>query len=96
MLIDLADLFMSDLADIGIQPDPTRSTWAKVKAFPKNVEIEVSAVFSLHRPGSSPSSSATTTGGRSARAQVVIHYGLSMLPATSYKPRLADDRVGIS
>ena len=28
-------------------------------------------------------------------AQVVIHYGMSMLPATSsYKPRLADDRVG--
>ena len=27
-------------------------------------------------------------------AQVVIHYGLSMLPATDYQPRLADDRVG--
>ena len=49
VLIDLADLFMTDLADIGIQPDPARSTWAKVKVFPKNVEIEVSAVFSMPR-----------------------------------------------
>ena len=35
VLIDLADLFMTDLANIGIQPDPTRSTWAKVKVFPE-------------------------------------------------------------
>ena len=48
VLIDLADLFMTDLAGIGIQPDPQRSTWAKVKVFPKNIEIEVSAVFSMH------------------------------------------------
>ena len=26
--------------------------------------------------------------------QVVMHYGLSMLPASNYKPRLADDRLG--
>ena len=35
MLVDLADLFMGDLAGMGIQPDPARSTWAKVKAFPR-------------------------------------------------------------
>ena len=35
VLIDLADLFMTDLADIGIQPDPARSTWAKVKVVPE-------------------------------------------------------------
>jgi hypothetical protein len=93
VLIDLADLLMSDLANIGVQPDPSRSTWAKVKVFPKNVEIEVSAVFSL------PwfrfffwfdDDSIVDPRG----AQVVIHYSLSMLPTTSYKPRLADDRVG--
>ena len=37
---------MTDLADIGVYPDPSRSTWAKVKAFPQNVEIEASLVFS--------------------------------------------------
>jgi len=93
VLVDLADLFMSDLANLGFQPDPARSTWAKVKAFPKNVEIEVSAVFTLTpqmRTFFFDSEAVPDARG----TQVVIHYGLSMLPATSYKPRLADDRVG--
>lgn len=93
VLIDLADLLMTDLANIGIQPDRSRSTWAKVKAFPENVEIEVSAVFSMQRFGYfSMMGGPTTPDPRGA--QVVIHYGLSMLPSTDYKPRVADDRVG--
>ena len=48
VLVDLGDLFMTDLAGIGINPDLSRSTWAKVKAFPENLEIEVSAVFNMH------------------------------------------------
>ncbi|MGO8753500.1 MAG: zinc-dependent metalloprotease, partial [Thermoguttaceae bacterium] len=94
VLIDLADLLMFDLADIGIQPDPARSTWAKVKAFPNNVEIEVSAVFSMMGRGRFASFFSDDAVADPRGAQVVIHYGLSMLPATSYKPRLADDRVG--
>ncbi len=94
VLVDLADLFMTDLAGIGINPDPSRSTWAKVKVFPKNVEIEVSAVFNMSYNGlfyfffggdSIPDSRGT---------QVVMHYGMSMLPESKYKPRLADDRLG--
>jgi len=93
VLVDLADLFMFDLAGIGIQPDPTRSTWAKVKAFPKNDEIEVSAFFSMREdPYSFLYGEDSIPDPRGA--QVVIHYGMSMLPTTSYKPRLADDRVG--
>jgi hypothetical protein len=93
VLIDLAELFISDLANLGIQPDSTRSTWAKVKAFPKNLEIEVSAVFSMPRMYSFfffDNDAVPDPRGM----QVVIHYGLSMLPVTTYKPRLADDRVG--
>ena len=92
VLVDLADLFMTDLPDIGISPDPTRSTWAKVKVFPKNVEIEVSAVFSSpwYWWGWFDDDAIPDRRG----AQVVIHYSLSMLPADGYKPRLADDRVG--
>jgi hypothetical protein len=93
VLIDLADLFMTDLPGIGIQPDVARSTWAKVKVFPKNVEIEASVVFSAERNGFlsffGDDAIADPRG-----AQVVIHYGMSMLPATSYRTRLADDRVG--
>ena len=80
VLIDLADLFMSDLADIGIQPDPARSTWAKVKAFPKNVEIEVSAVFSMTGRGRFASFFSDDAVADPRGAQVVIHYGMSMLP----------------
>jgi hypothetical protein len=92
VLIDLADLFMTDLAGIGIHPDRNRSTWAKVKAFPENVEIEVSAVFNL---GFGRFFFFGGDGIVDPRGtQVVVHYGLSKLPGSGYKPRLADDRVG--
>jgi hypothetical protein len=92
-LIDLGDLFMTDLADIGVQPDQSRSTWAKVKAFPENLEIEVAAVFNMGSRGFFSrffdDSVADPRG-----AQVVIHYGLSKVPSSSYHSRNADDRVG--
>jgi hypothetical protein len=94
VLIDLADLFFGDLAGIGITPDPPRSTWAKVKVFPKNVEIEVSAVFTLAMPRVVRSLGGGDSVPDPRGMQVVIHYGLSMLPTSSYKTRLADDRVG--
>jgi hypothetical protein len=94
VLVDLADLLMTDLAKIGINPDPTRSTWVKVKAFPKNVEIELSAVFTAGSRGLFSFFSGESVPD-SRGTQVVIHYGLSMVPeSSSYKPRLADDRVG--
>ncbi|MBI3838426.1 MAG: zinc-dependent metalloprotease, partial [Planctomycetia bacterium] len=94
VLVDLADLFMTDLAGIGITPDRSRSTWAKVKAFSENLEIEVSAVFNMgfgqffyyFFGGDSIADPRGT--------QVVIHYGLSKLPSGGYKARVADDRVG--
>ena len=93
VLIDLGDLFMTDLADIGVNPDRSRSTWAKVKGFPENLEIEVAAVFNMGYRGfffrSFDDSVADSRG-----AQVVIHYGLSKLPSSGYHPRIADDRVG--
>ena len=39
VLVDLADLFMYDLAGIGVNPDRTRSTWFKVKAFKETIRI---------------------------------------------------------
>lgn len=93
VLVDLADLFMTDLAGIGVNPDRTRSTWAKVKGFPENLELEVSAVFNLGFGGFYyfffGDSVADPRG-----AQIVIHFGLSKLPSGGYHPRLADDRVG--
>jgi hypothetical protein len=93
VLVDLADLFMTDLAGIGVTPDRSRSSWFKVKAFPENVEIEVSAVFSMGY-GSYYYFFGNEAVPDPRGTQVVIHYGLSMLPSSSYQPRLADDRVG--
>ncbi|MCI0530139.1 MAG: DUF5117 domain-containing protein, partial [Nitrospira sp.] len=100
ILINLADLFMIDLAKLGFQPDPDRSTWAKFKAFPENVVVEVNAVFSLEPPLGMPqfefSPFFEDEGIPDPRGvQVVIHYGLSALPKDEdYKSRIADDRVG--
>ncbi|MCG8586734.1 MAG: zinc-dependent metalloprotease, partial [Pirellulales bacterium] len=92
-VVDLSTIFMSDLPQIsqvlrGFAFDRTRSTWAAVKAFKRNCELEVSAVYrstgTLNIPTVADSRSAT----------INVHYSISELPNTGYKPRLADDRVG--
>jgi hypothetical protein len=92
ILISLNDIFMRDFAGLGMGGfDSSRSTWDKIKAFPRNIELRVAATF--------------TSGGRGffsgddsvidARGNtVVVHYGLVELPDGGYQPRLADDRVG--
>jgi hypothetical protein len=88
VLINLNDIFMTDFARLNRGAfDPNRSTWHKVKAFPRNVELEVAATYS-GAPRGDPSviDSRGTT--------VIIHYGLCQLPEPGYQPRLADDRVG--
>ena len=94
VLVDLGDLLMTDLARIGIQPDHSRSTWGKVKSFPDNIEIEVNAVFNMGFGGFYYFFFGNDSIADPRGTQVVIHYGLSKLPAASYKPRVADDRVG--
>ena len=88
VLVDLAELYMADLAGVGIRPDKRRSTWGSVKTFSGNVEVQVNAVFSVPFGVSDDVPDPRGT-------QVVVHYGLSELPgAGGYKPRVADDRVG--
>src|SRR5262249_14121675 len=49
MLVDMTRIFMSDDENIGrsigMSFAADRSTWAKVKAFPQNVELQVAAVY---------------------------------------------------
>src|SRR5258708_13528131 len=66
--------------------DASRSSWAKVKAFPRNIEIEVAATYSGGGGDESVIDGRGTT--------VVLHYGLCELPDSGYQPRFADDRVG--
>jgi len=92
-VIDLSPIFFTDLPQIstllpGFAFARDRSTWARVKGFADNVELEVAATY-----GSSGTQSIDTVPD-SRGATITVHYSLSLLPQNSYKPRLADDRVG--
>src|SRR5438876_270671 len=46
VLLNLNDVFMTNFAQLPLGSfDSSRSTWAKVKGFPRNVEFQVSATF---------------------------------------------------
>ena len=91
-LVDMTRIFLSDDEMIGRMLSATfvfdRSTIANVKAFPKNVEIDVAGVYS--RDPSNESDAVPDPRGM----QVMMHYSISQLPQTGYRPRKADDRIG--
>jgi hypothetical protein len=91
-LVDMTRVFLSDDEQIGRFLGASfvldRSTISKVKAFEKNVQLQVAAVYQ----GSPLSSLETVPDPRGM--QVQVHYSISTLPSTGYKPRKADDRVG--
>jgi hypothetical protein len=92
VLINLNDIFMSNFAELPLGSfDTNRSSWHKVKAFPRNIEFEVEATYS----GGGRGYFGGSGGNIDSRGNtVVIHYGLTELPEAGYQPRLADDRVG--
>ena len=65
-----------------------RSSWAAVKGFKDNVEIEVAATYA------SGGAEDIDTVADSRGVTINVHYSISRLPETGYQPRLADDRVG--
>ena len=92
-VIDLSRIFFTDLPQIsqrlsGFSFAADRSTWARVKGFSDNVELEVAATY-----GSSGSTNIDTVPDTRG-ATVNVHYSISLLPQNTYRPRLADDRVG--
>ncbi|MDZ4780443.1 MAG: zinc-dependent metalloprotease [Planctomycetia bacterium] len=93
VIVDLSPVFMSDLPQIGsmlpgFMFSPNKSNWADVKGFENNVEIQVAATYA------SGGSLQLDTIPDSRGATVNVHYSISELPQTGYKPRIADDRVG--
>ena len=92
VLVNISPVFISDLPPLArriaadARFDKTRSTWGAVKAFPKNVELKVNAVYSSQRNMS--------TIPDSRGIQLTLHYSLAGLPENNYRPRLADDRLG--
>jgi len=92
-VIDLSSVFMSDLPQIsmflpGFSFSENKSTWAAVKGFKDNVELEVAATYASS--GNVDIDSVADSRG----ATINVHYSISLLPQTGYQPRLADDRVG--
>jgi hypothetical protein len=92
-LVNLDPVFMTDLPQIahdlpGYSFSPGRSTWAEVRGYPDNVELEVAATY-----GSGGTTEIDSVPDSRA-VSVTIHYSLSLLPQNGFRPRLADDRVG--
>ena len=92
-IVDFTQIFFSDLPQIGNEMpgfsfSPSKTTWAQVKGFKDNIELEVAASYNLapnvQLDGVADSRSAT----------INVHYSISALPETGYVPRYADDRVG--
>jgi hypothetical protein len=89
VLINLNDIFMSDFAQLGLGSfDSSRSVWHKVKAFPRNVELQIQATYT----GGGFGGDESTIDDRGNT--IVVHYGLCELPEGGYSPRVADDRIG--
>ena len=72
----------------GFSSRENKSTWAAVKGFQDNVELEVAATYASS--GTQDIDSVADSRG----ATINVHYSISLLPQTGYQPRLADDRVG--
>lgn len=96
-LIDVTPIFISDmlgmqtLVQLGGQRyafDPMRSSWAKVKAFPTNIELRTSLIYMA----ADYQDMDTVLDSRSL--PITIHYSLAALPENGYQARAADDRVG--
>ncbi len=92
-LVDMTRVFFSDDEFVGRVLNASfsldRSTVGKIKPFESNCEIQINAVFSAD-----PRFSASDTVVDPRGMQVGVHYSISQLPSTPYKPRKADDRVG--
>ena len=92
-LVDFTPVFMSDLPQIsqylpGFGFSSDKSTWASIKAFSDNVELEVAATYA----SSGRFNFETVPDSRGMT--INVHYSVSKVPSNGYQPRLADDRVG--
>ena len=108
-VIDVTRLFTSEVTEFSARTrlrargfDASRSFIEKTKAFPTNIEVEVSQTYTSP-PDLSPAGGGGPqpapnpfAGGMSAgtNATVVMHYSMVKLPEKPMMPRLFDQRVG--
>jgi hypothetical protein len=99
VLIDLGPIFMNDLEGLGLylkaifevpyQLDKDGSSIAQMKPFSDNLDLETVLHF---KTGEVKKQVIYAADSRSLLVR--FHYSIARLPATGYRPRLADDRVG--
>lgn len=92
-IVDLTSVFFTDLPQVsqvlrGFSFSKQRSSWGDVKGYTNNVEIQVAATYA------SGGTRDYDTIPDSRAATINLHYSISKLPKTDYKPRVADDRIG--
>jgi hypothetical protein len=91
IVIDLADIFFTDFADLSVGGlDRSKATWNKIKAYEKNLELQVKVTFNGGRGFGGGDSGYIDPRG----VTMVVHYSLVQMPDGGYRPRLADQRVG--
>ncbi len=100
MLVDMTEVFVSDLTDISsfmqqvfhgpVRFDKSRSTMTQTKAFPRNLEIEALLTYTP----SNRNAADFHTVPDSRYIPIKMHYSLCALPEVPMEPRLADNRVG--
>lgn len=87
VLLDLNDVFFGNLADVPFgNIDANRTTWNKIRAYPRNVELQVAAVFTN---GPADDTVIDRRGNT-----IILQYGIVELPDGGYHTRVADDRIG--
>ncbi|AKG21746.1 zinc-dependent metalloprotease [Calothrix sp. 336/3] len=95
LLIDLDDLLLQDVgglsAGLGITGRLEQSYFGSAKTFPQNIEVQSILNYSSSSK-TNPQESITLADNRGFTLKV--HYSLSQLPESNYRPRLADDRLG--
>jgi hypothetical protein len=99
LVIEATSLFNTDIPEFSAGRalgagalDPARTFIERVKAFPQNIEAEVTATY---RPGGPPPGSGGPFGPPPGSAvTAVIRHSIADLPAVPMRGRLADDRVG--
>ncbi len=98
VVVNLNSLLLTDLADLANVLNPALATsfgldtnkthLGTTKVFPQNVELQANYVFHAGK-------ASTTEALADPRSlALVVQYSFSELPVNSYRPRLADDRVG--
>jgi hypothetical protein len=93
VLVDLADIFFTDFADLGVGGiDRRRASWSKIKAYPKNLELQVKVTFGRDPMGGGYGGDYGYIDPRGIT--MVMHYSIVQMPEGGYRPRLADQRVG--